>query len=159
MLLAKRLGYQRLGTPWRSGVGIGIFTSWHDITATWWRESTNSWWRHQMGTFSALLALCSGNSLVTGEFPAQRPVTCSFDVFFDLRLTRLSKQSWGWWIWDAIGLRWIGEKLCKPFISKVILHNHMHLQQIKYKWSALSINKDPFTYERHFSLSKIRYRN
>ena len=34
----------------------------------------------------------------SGEFPAQRPVTRSFDVFFDLRLNkRLSKQSWGWW--------------------------------------------------------------
>ena len=33
-----------------------------------------------------------------GEFPAQRPVTRSFDVFIDLRLNnRLSKQSWGWW--------------------------------------------------------------
>ena len=33
-----------------------------------------------------------------GEFPAQRPVTRSFDVFFGLRLnTRLSKQPWGWW--------------------------------------------------------------
>ena len=32
-----------------------------------------------------------------GEFPAQRPVTRSFDVFFDLRLNkRLSKQPWGW---------------------------------------------------------------
>ena len=46
-----------------------------------------SWWRHQMETFSALLALCVGNSPVTGEFPAQRPVTRSFDVFFDLRLS------------------------------------------------------------------------
>ena len=35
-------------------------------------------------TFSALLALCVGNSPVTGEFPSQRPVTRSFDVFFDL---------------------------------------------------------------------------
>ena len=33
-----------------------------------------------------------------GEFPKQRPVTRSFDVFFDLRLNkRLSKQPWGWW--------------------------------------------------------------
>ena len=48
--------------------------------------------------FSALLAICAGNSPVPGEFPAQRPVTRSFDVFFDLRLNkRLSKQSWGWW--------------------------------------------------------------
>ena len=56
------------------------------------------WWRHQMETFSALLALCAGNSLVPGEFPAQRPVTRNFDVSFDLSLNkRLSKQSWGWW--------------------------------------------------------------
>ena len=56
-----------------------------------------AWWRHQMVTFSALLAICAGNSPVTGEFPAQRPVTRSFDVFSDLRLNkRLSKQSWGW---------------------------------------------------------------
>ena len=41
--------------------------------------------------------LC-GEFIVTGEFPSQRPVTRSFDVFFDLRLNkRLSKQSWGWW--------------------------------------------------------------
>ena len=53
-----------------------------------------------METFSALLALCAGNSPVTGEFPAQRPVTRSFDVFFDPRPNkRLSKQSW-----DAIAL-------------------------------------------------------
>ena len=39
-----------------------------------------------------------GNSPVTGEFPAQRPVTWSFDVFVDLCLNkRLSKQLGGWW--------------------------------------------------------------
>ena len=42
------------------------------------------WWRHQIETFSALLAICEGNSSVT--------------VFFDLRMNkRLSKQSWDWW--------------------------------------------------------------
>ena len=56
------------------------------------------WWRHQMETFSAWLVLCAGNSPVPGEYSAQRPVTRSFDAFFDLRLNkRLSKQSWGWW--------------------------------------------------------------
>ena len=56
------------------------------------------WWRHQMETFSALLAICVGNSPVPGEFPTQRPVTRGFDVFFDMRLNkRMSKQSWGWW--------------------------------------------------------------
>ena len=45
-----------------------------------------------METFSALLAICAGNSPFTSEFPVQRPVTQSFDVFFDLSLNkRLSK--------------------------------------------------------------------
>ena len=78
---------------------------------SWWITSMNykqevnihlliiwSWWRHQMETFSVLLGLCAGNSMVTGEFPTQRPVMGKFDVFFDLCLNkRLSKQSWGWW--------------------------------------------------------------
>ena len=56
------------------------------------------WWRHQMEIFSALLAICAGNSPVSGEFPAKRPATRSFDVFFDLCLNkRLGKQSRGWW--------------------------------------------------------------
>ena len=57
-----------------------------------------TWWRHQTETFSALLVICAGNSPVTDELPAQRPVTRSFDVFLDLSLNkRLSKQWWGWW--------------------------------------------------------------
>ena len=57
-----------------------------------------SWWRHQMETFSALLAICAGYSPVPGKFPTQRPVTRSFDVYFDLHPNkRLSKQSCGWW--------------------------------------------------------------
>ena len=55
------------------------YRAWHHILHY-------TWWRHQMELFSALLALCVSNSPVTGEFPAQRPVTRSFDVFFDLRL-------------------------------------------------------------------------
>ena len=57
-----------------------------------------TWWRHQMETFSALLALCAGNLPVNDEFPAQLPVTRSFDVFIDLHPNkRLSKHSWDWW--------------------------------------------------------------
>ena len=47
-----------------------------------------AWWSHQMETFSALLALCAWNSPVTAEFPSQRPMTRSFDVFFDLFLNK-----------------------------------------------------------------------
>ena len=49
-----------------------------------------------METFSALLAICAGNSPDPGEFHAQRPVTRSFDIFFDLRLNKWLA------IWDAI---------------------------------------------------------
>ena len=51
-------------------------------------------WKH----FPRYWPFFAGYSLVTGEFPAQRPVTRSFDAFFDLRLNKwLSKQWWGWW--------------------------------------------------------------
>ena len=50
------------------------------------------------GNIFVLLAICAGNSQVPCYFPAQRPVTRSSDVFFDLGLnTRLSEQSQGWW--------------------------------------------------------------
>ena len=46
-----------------------------------------------MEILSALLAICAGNSPFPDEFPAQRPVTRSFDVFVDLRLNkRLSNK-------------------------------------------------------------------
>ena len=35
-----------------------------------------------METFLTLLAICAGNSPVSDEFPAQSPVTRSFDVLF-----------------------------------------------------------------------------
>ena len=43
-----------------------------------------------METFSTLLALREGNPLVTVGFPSQRPLTWSFDVFFEL----LNLKSW-----------------------------------------------------------------
>ena len=45
-------------------------------------------WCCQMETFSKLLALCVGKSPITSIFPAQRLVTSSSDVFFDLRLNK-----------------------------------------------------------------------
>ena len=51
-------------------------------------------WKH----FPRYWPFVQGNSPVTGEFPSQRPVTRSFDVFFHLCLNkRLSKQLRGWW--------------------------------------------------------------
>ena len=94
------------------------------------------WWRHQMETFSALLALCAGNSPVPGDFPAQRPVTRSCDVFFDLRLNnRLSKQWRGWWF----------ETLSRPFWRHsneifYLLYESYCLLELIARWLAPPVN-------------------
>ena len=81
---------------------------------------TYPWWRHQMEASSALLAICAGNSPVTSKFPAQRPVTRSFDVFFDLRLNkRLSKQWRGWWFVTPSRPSW---RHCNVARSSVLTH-------------------------------------
>ena len=86
-------------------------TEWYSFFVTWQRTVVKCnygdfvgfmnlplWWRHQMETFSALLALCEGNEPVTGGFPSQRPVTWSFDIFFDLCLNKqLGKHSRRGW--------------------------------------------------------------
>ena len=60
-------------------------------------------WKH----FPLYWPFFAGNSLVTGEFPSQRPVTRSFDIFCDLCLNkRLSKQSWGWWFETLLCSLW-----------------------------------------------------
>ena len=102
-----------------------------------------SWWRHQMETFSALLAICAGNSPVPGEFPAQRPVTQSFDVFFDLRLNkRLSKQSWGWWFETLSRPLWCHHNVVIPSVicgfMWAIYPYHSGLSRI---WVILASNK------------------
>ena len=53
-----------------------------------------------METFCVLLAFCTGNSSVTGEFPAQRSVARCFDVFFDLSVPELTAN-----IADAVNLK------------------------------------------------------
>ena len=80
---------------WRS-LCLSVYT----ILVSAWPSNTTG--RYMMTSsnrnISALLSFRAGNSPATGEFPAQRPVMQSFDVFYDLHLNkRLSKQSWGWW--------------------------------------------------------------
>ena len=91
------------------------------------------WWRHQMETFSALLAICAGNSTVSGEFPAQRPVTRSFDVFFDLRPNkRLNKQWWGWWFETPLCSLWRhrNEEICPSGFCT--------LRKLEYLWCPIT---------------------
>ena len=73
---------------------------------------------HSHTCFSIMMTSSNGNIFrVTGplcgeftgpgEFPAQGPVTRSFNVFFDLRLNRrLSKQPWGWWFETPVWSLW-----------------------------------------------------
>ena len=84
-------------------------------------ESVSASWRHHMMTssngniFRVTGPLC-GEFTGPGEFPTQRPVTRSFDVFFDLRLNkRLSKQPWGWWFEMPSWSLW---RQCDDFSSK-----------------------------------------
>ena len=61
----------------------------HDINGQFMMTSSNG------NIFRVTGPLCGE---FTGLFPSQRPVTRSFDVFFDLcQIKRLSKQWWGWW--------------------------------------------------------------
>ena len=55
-----------------------------------------------METFSALLALCAGNSPVTGEFPSQKPGTRSFDFFWFASEQTVEQTMETQVIWDAI---------------------------------------------------------
>ena len=75
------------------------------------------------GNISALLALCVGNSPFTGEFPSQRSVTRSFDVFFDLLLKkRLSKQSRRRWLKKPLCPLWRHCNECKHVSMSWRLH-------------------------------------
>ena len=105
-----------------------------------------SWWRHQMEAFSALLALCAGNSPVIGEFPSQRPVTGSFDVSFDLGLHKwLSKHLWPRWfempsrsLWCHCDVRSIPRIFIMKSMLWLVSWYHVALPRIKQ--SALHIN-------------------
>ena len=66
-----------------------------------------AWWHHQMETFSTSLALCAGNSMVTSEFPSQRPLKRSFVVIFDLLLNKwLCKQLRRQWFETPLSSLW-----------------------------------------------------
>ena len=86
-----------------------------------------------METFFALLALCVGNSPVTGEFPSQRPVTRSFDYSL-IRVWKTAEYTFlRLLIWDAIMLTVMGKythtnrkwnhNYCEHYASDALLSN------------------------------------
>ena len=123
-----------------------------------------TWWRYQMETFSALLALCEGNPLVTGGFPTQRPVTRSFDACFDLHPNkRLIKQSRRRWFesysvsfWRHYN-GWVEDKMML-YIAKWLCCYVMCMRNVKIKWST---NKRNFRqiyvilYSANFSMAGV----
>ena len=121
-----------------------------------------------METFSALLAICAGNSPVPGEFPTQRPVTRSFDVFFDLRPNkRLSKQTWGWWfetlscsLWRHCNDIWTQDTIWKfrrHASHSGLRHRISHTKWIpsahwnRFEWFSIE-SAPPFLYENTISI-------
>ena len=94
-----------------------------------------AWWRHSMETFSELLAICAGKSPVTDDFPTQRSVTQSFDVFFGLRLNKwLSKQWWGWWFGTLSRPFWRHCNGHVQFVATALLLAHQLHYLIYLKW-------------------------
>ena len=107
-----------------------------------------------MGTFPPLLALCAGNSLVTGEFPSRRPVTRKFDVFFDVCLNkRLSKQSWGWWFKTLLRSLW---RYCNAVILSQTASFTKRGATCQSPTNQLDARDDLFEHDKMFSpISKI----
>ena len=136
--------------PYLSGTFYGQWDNHiHDITqnkAT--QDRTVSWWRHQMETFSAILAICAGNSPVI--FPHKDPWRGAF--MFNLICARIN----GW-----VNNREIGDLrryrahfdvtvMCRHYtivcISKMWSHNFytpcFYLYYFLMKYSTLI--RDPF---------------
>ena len=117
--------------------------------------------RHQ-----TMMTSSNGNIFrVTGhlcwEFPAQRPVTRSFDVFFDLRLNeqRLSKQSWGWWFETPTRPLWrhsnaVGNHHADSTGAKHIDKSYLGIYKLRYSfWTNRLFEKRQGTVIRWFLYS------
>ena len=102
------------------------------------------------------MAICAGNSLVTSEFPTQRPVMWSFDVFFDLRLNkRLSKQSWGWWFEMPLLPLWRHSNV-HPLKSKFLTNKKCSISwELRFIIMNLQSNVQYFKWHHHGMLSLV----
>ena len=112
-----------------------------------------------METFSALLTICAGNSPASCEFPAQRPVTRSFDVFFDLCLNkRLRKQSWGWWFETLSRPLW---RHCNVRVKSACTKTHTKdttPKQLRWRHMNIMTPKSPATplFVQHFFMRALK---
>ena len=90
--------------------------------------------------FRVIDPLC-GEFTGPGEFPAQRPETQSFDVFFDLRLNKqLREQPWGWWFETPSWSLWrhVMQNYQYSFVSSIYITNiHAWLFRSNVPWIPL----------------------
>ena len=83
------------------------------------------------GTIFRVSGPLCGEFTGPGEFPAQRPVARSFDVFFDLRLNkRLSKQPWGWWFETSSWSLWRQCNDKKPTVAGNLGRHDAHVTSL-----------------------------
>ena len=137
-------------------------------------------YRYTRGIFTALwrslFMMTSSNGIIfrvtgplcgeftgPGEFPTQRPVTRSFEVFFDLRLNkRLSKQPWGWWFETSSCSLWrqcnVSQSLCLRnivHITAMIAHHQciLNLKSCRFIVGFINIeNKFDFKFDDYLLL-------
>ena len=115
-------------------------------------------WEHMMkpsnGNISALLALRAENSPVTDEFPSQRPVTRSFNVFVDLHLNkRLGKQSRGWWFETPSRSLWrhSNENSVKVEWKNTKIISREYIRICRLSFCSMCLPIAPGQNDRHFS--------
>ena len=124
------------------------------------RTSLWSYYTFVLRETISMMTSSNGNLFrVTGHLcgeSAQRPVSRSFDVFFDLRLNkRLSKQLWGWWLETLSHPLWRHRNALNLFIYGY-LQSDFHHSAI----SSVSMNLAPGTYSilcLHLSFSANLY--
>ena len=73
---------------------------------------------------------------VTGEFPSQRPVTRSFDVFFDMPLNkRLSKQSRRRWFETLLSPLWRNRNALDSCVNRnMFLSVSLTISHYRFRW-------------------------
>ena len=110
----------------------------------------------------ALLAICVGNSSVTGGFPSQRPITRSFDIFFDLRvnkpLSKWPKRRWfenlSSWLW-----RYCNVGICYTDVGLIVSRLVFRLSCTKYiEFSMLTVYHRLSQKTSFFTVTTVRHK-
>ena len=105
----------------------------------------STWWCHQMETFSPLLVICAGDSLVTGEPPAQKPVS-ELDI---AKLTPCYFQRFITWLLLITMIRYL-ELLIRQWVF-------WYISDTKYRYFRVSIKLDSGKYSDYDDVIKWKH--